>query len=84
MHEWRCRLGKWMTSAHPLGGIDGLIIVGHAESRWMSDAILSLYTTVQTTVSRPRDDNGINDARRISVRVRQLFFFLWRINDNEL
>jgi hypothetical protein len=32
------------------------------------------YKTVQTTVSPPRDDNGVNDARRESVRVRQLCF----------
>lgn len=65
MHEWRCHLGKWMTSAHPLGGIDGLIIVDHLESRWTSDAILPPYKTVQTTVSPLRDHDGVNGAQRI-------------------
>jgi hypothetical protein len=65
MHGWRCHLGKWMTSAHPLGGIDGLIIVGHAESRWMSDKILPLIRLYKqlyprhetTTMSMMHEEN---------------------------
>jgi hypothetical protein len=65
MHGWRCRPGKWMINAHPLGGIDGLIIVGHLESRRMSDAICPLIRLYQqlyllyetTTVSMVYEEN---------------------------
>jgi hypothetical protein len=62
-----------MTSAPLLGGTGGLIIVGHLESRWMSDTTFVPYKTVQQIYHR-YDDNGVNGARRESVRVKTLYF----------
>lgn len=82
MHGWRCRLGKWMTSAHPLGGIDGLIIVGHLENRWISDAILSPYKTVQNNCIFRYETTTASMAHEESVRVKTLCFR--GLNDNQL